>query len=168
MDGGDLMMDCRNALTTTIESLRIRRYPTLIVLESSGRELSCPYAEVAAVCDLSIVDYREDVLAKDAGIVLGAYTWGEFLRWLKGTASRASGVLVMNADDLISTWTPVERRAFWREFSRTECSATGDNTRKLPIVLVSHLAREYAPPSDKTGQGIVADIEDMIGESNRP
>jgi hypothetical protein len=158
------MSDSKSVLADIVDRVRIRRYPTLTVLESSRRDQSCPYAEVAASCRLRVVDYREDVLAVEAGIVLGAYTWGEFIHWLKTESAKAGGLLVMNADDLISTWDVEERRAFWREFLKTECNAAQDHTQRAPIVLVSHLAREYAAPSDRTGQGLVADIETIIGE----
>lgn len=156
-------------LETAIQNLRQRRYPTLLMLEGETPRMSGEaWEEACRRSSIQLIDYREDVLAKDASIVLGAYTWGEFLRWLRTRASASGGVLLVNGDALVSTWDSAERKAFYREFIKTECSVLEDSTVRAPIVLVSHLARTYAHPSDITGQGIVKDIEEILGESTQP
>ena len=149
-----------------IGALSMRRYPTLLVLLSP--ECRLPEAdgrEVARTCGLDYIDYREDVLAKtDSGVVLGAFLRTSFLEWLRSRARARGGLIVANADDLVTTWETAERGAFFREFLRTECNRPDDPTQRAPIVLLSWLAGEYVSPSEERGQGVVWDPAAQHGE----
>lgn len=152
-----------------IGALYVRRYPTLLVLLSPECYLSeTEGRKIAQAAAIDYVDYREDVLAQaDSGIILGAYLRSSFLNWLRAQARARGGLIVAHADDLVATWEDLERRAFFKEFMRTECNMPDDPTRRAPIVLLSWLAKEHVSPSEERGQGIVWDpaIEHAEGES---
>jgi hypothetical protein len=65
---------------------------------------------------LYFVDFRDDVLPIDSTIKLGAYTRSEFQEWLNTATNNHSGILLWNADVLISTWEESARKAFFKEF----------------------------------------------------
>jgi hypothetical protein len=138
---------------------RERRYPVVVVIQSPDCSISFPEARNAASAQsMRCIDYREDVLAKaDSGIILGAYSRNQFLSWLRTQARSNDGLIVDNADDLITTWDETERYAFFRELMRTECNNPTDSTRRTPIVLLSWLAGTYMSPTSGRGQGIAWD-----------
>ncbi len=146
-------------LAQAIETLRTRRYPVMLVIQQDDPPLDTGAARtVADRCLLRYVDYRQDVLIRnDSGIVLGAYLRSQFREWLKDQAREAGGILVVNPDELISSWPAPERRAFFLDFLHIECNQADDPTRRAPIVLFSRHAGRFNLPTSELGQGIVFD-----------
>lgn len=150
------MGDSINMLIQQINSLQQRRYPTALVVLDNGLPALDDLKVVAQDCDLRCIDYREDVLARpDSSVVLGAYIRADFRDWLILQARECGGILIWNVDDLISTWSEHDRKAFYLDFLHIESNSMEDRSRKAPIVLLSRLAENFALPSDDRGQGIV-------------
>jgi len=152
-------------LAKRIESLRLKRYPTMLVADSDSSRLTAEDAKaVAQSCSLRFVDYRSDVLTTpDCEIILGAYMRGQFLEWLISEARSSGGLLVRRADEVIASWPDAERKAFLLEFLRTECNDPKDSTQRAPIVLVSRFVKKYALPRKERGQGLIVDLADEEG-----
>lgn len=139
------------------EHLLDMRYPTMLLVLHRREALPPSEAvEIAAAIKLRHVDYVRDVLSADDGPIPGGYSWTQFRKWLKEEAQRTGGILVDQADAMITTWSDRDRETFFREFLRTEIRAQ-DGTN-APAVLVSALAAHYDLPEEERGQGIVLHI----------
>ena len=104
-------------IISAIRSLKNSRYPNLLINQSINQALSDDSAKsVASGADLHFINYRDDVLPADSSVILGAYTRSEFQDWLNTAARTHSGILLWNADVLISTWDESVRKAFFKEF----------------------------------------------------
>lgn len=104
-------------IVAAVRSLAFKRYPNLLINLSSKVPISDDSARaVADSADLHLMDFRDDVLPNNPNIKLGAYTRSEFQEWLNSTATQHAGLLLINADVLISTWDESVRKAFFREF----------------------------------------------------
>lgn len=104
-------------IISVIRSLNDSRYPNLLINQSSKQALTDDAAMlVAKGAGLNFIDLREDALMTDKSIILGAYTRSEFQEWLNSAANKHSGILLWNADVLISTWDESIRKAFFKEF----------------------------------------------------
>lgn len=136
--------------------LRGRRYPTLVIaLDDSSTVDSEVLRSAAEKNGLRPVGYRTEVLKADGSPVhLGAYLRSEFRDWLKSEARKHGGILVYDADELISSWSDSERKAFFMDFLYLE-SNMPDGVARAPIVLASYHASHYALPTEHSGQGIV-------------
>lgn len=139
-----------------VDRLRSMRYPTaLVALEDWLPVTADALREVAENSRLRFMDYAEDVLMPgEPKVVLGAYMRDEFLAWLRAEARASGGIVVAEADELISSWPDRDRRAFFLEFLRTESNCSDGMTR-APIVLASHLASRFSLPQSGPGQGLV-------------
>ena len=140
-----------------IGSARSRRYPTvLLAIEAPEQIRPDTFAEVGTACGLAVVDFRKDVLScEGSGLVLGAYSRGQFITWLVGEARARQGVFVYQADEVIAAWPEADRKAFFVEFLKTECNDPEDRNRRAPIVLVSLHATRFTLPNEERGQGIL-------------
>lgn len=104
-------------IVAAIRSLASKRYPNLLINLSAKVPLFDDSAQsIANSAGLHLMDFRDDVLPNNPNIKLGAYTRSEFQEWLNSTATQHSGLLLINADVLISTWDESVRKAFFREF----------------------------------------------------
>jgi len=111
------MANIERKIVSAIESLRSRRYPNLLINQSTRIPLSEGTARsIAAASGLHFLNFRDDVLPNASEIKLGAYTRGEFQEWLNAAAQQHGGLLLTNADSLISTWDERDRKAFYKEF----------------------------------------------------
>lgn len=149
----------RNAvseISELISKLTALRYPTmLIVLEDWVPLAVADLRTLAEHSGLQFVDYSDDVLkAANPSIVLGAYRRDQFLDWLRAEARESGGIVVAEADELISSWRDRDRRDFFVEFLHTE-SNKPDGLTRAPIVLASHLASRFSLPASGSDQGIV-------------
>ena len=111
------MTTYENKIVAAIRSLASKRYPNLLINLSSKIPLSDESVRsIALSAGLQLLDFRDDVLPNNPNIKLGAYTRSEFQEWLNSTAAQHAGLLLINADVLISTWDGSVRKAFFREF----------------------------------------------------
>lgn len=93
------------------------RYPNLLINQSNKQSLSDDEAmSIAKGVGLKFINFLEDVLSIDNTITLGAYTRSEFQEWLNTSTKTNSGILLINGDDLITTWDERDRKAFFKEF----------------------------------------------------
>ena len=147
-------------LIKVVKSLQKRRYPVILVLQYENASLTSRDVElVSQTCTLSRINYREDVLARPAsGIILGAYLRGHFVEWLLEQARKTDGLIIEKVDELIASWPEPDRLAFFMDFLHIECNVFKDPTRRIPILILSHLASRYDLPTSSRGQGIVFDL----------
>lgn len=106
-------------IVAAIRSLEGKRYPNLLINLSAKAPLTDDSTQaVARSAGLHLMDFRDDVLPNNPNIKLGAYSRSEFQEWMNITAAQYSGLLLTNADVLISTWDEPVRKAFFKEFLR--------------------------------------------------
>jgi hypothetical protein len=111
------MANIEREIMSAIESLRSRRYPNLLINQSTENPLSEGTARsIAAAAGLHFLNFRDEVLPNASEIKLGAYARGEFQEWLNVVVQQHGGLLLTNADPLISTWDQRDRKAFYKEF----------------------------------------------------
>lgn len=104
-------------IVAAIRSLASKRYTNLLINLSSKVPLSDDSARsIANSAGLHLLDFRDDILPNNPNIKLGAYTRSEFQEWLNSAATQHSGLFLINADVLISTWDESVRKAFFREY----------------------------------------------------
>jgi len=147
-------------LVPKVSQARGRRYPTVLVVVGSSMPPLSNIQAVARSVSLEIVDVRSLLVpasAQDQGFALGVYHRTQFRDWLRSRAATRGGLLVLNADDLISTWSPEDRRAFLMEFLHLEIPWQGGDSSPV-IVLFSRHASRFDLPSEKTGQGILCHL----------
>ena len=100
-----------------INALKNKRYTNLLLSQSPQNNITVRALEtVCAATNLTLVNFRDEVLSVDSSIVLGGYTRSDFQELLNAYTLQRSGMLVYKADDLISTWEASERKAFFKEF----------------------------------------------------
>lgn len=152
-------MSLEAKLTGFIEDLRNRRYPTLLVVQGQRYPVTQETLEaVAKVNRLKYMDYRHEILdVDDSPVTLGAYLRSELREWLRDEARKTGGLIVEKADDLISTWSEEERRAFFIDFLHLECGSKDRPNQCIPIVLISRFPSQIELPTEERGQGILYD-----------
>lgn len=147
-------------LAEAIARVRGRRYPTVLVAMGSLIPRDDDLEQLGLSCGLERVDLREVILNPDdqtkPGIVLGAYHRTQLRDWLRARARGTSGIIVTNADDLVSTWPDEDRRAFFMEFLRLETFP--DPSGGPVVVLLSRHARRFDLPTDLAGQGALVNL----------
>lgn len=145
-----------SSLCAGIARLRTMRYPTMVVvLEEQTPVTADVLRQAADGSGLRLIDYRTDVLESGTpGIILGAYRRDQFNEWLRETARDSGGILVTQADELISSWRDCDRRDFLVEFLHTE-SNQSDGLTRAPIVLATRHASDFSLPHSERGQGLV-------------
>lgn len=148
--------DAVSEICTLIGKLRSMRYPTLVVaLEDWMPVAVADLEEAAEQSGLRFIDYAVEILkAGTPKVILGAYQRDQFHEWLRAEARECEGLVVVESDELISSWKERDRRDFFLEFLHTE-SNQSDGLTRAPIVLVSYLASRFALPRSEGGQGIV-------------
>lgn len=132
------MLTQEGKIVSAIRSLGKSRYPNLLISQSSKQTLSDDAAKsIAQTAGLHYLDFREDILPNQPEIKLGAYSRSEFQEWLNNTSKLHSGIFLVNADVLISTWDEPIRKAFFKEYLLNGVNY-GPST-----VLVSWLGRNF-------------------------
>ncbi len=144
-----------------------RRYPTILIIEREVLPLNDIFLkEVASVCGLFYVDVNVAFESGDRFFRPGILSRGIFLRWLKQEAQSGGGIVVGHADLALDPIPESDRRAFFKEFLYTECNASDDSTRRLPILLPTRLADRVMLPSKDEGQGYIIDLSDIVEGRN--
>jgi len=80
----------------------------------------------------------------------------QFRKWIKSTAGETGGIVIAEADPLITTWSDFDRETFFREFLQTELRKSDGG--KAAAILVSNLAARYEFTDKERGQGIVVHV----------
>ncbi len=147
-------------LTEAAARVRGRRYPVVLgalgALTPSDAELE----QLRVSCGLVHIDVRAIMLRPDAHVpeqvVPGAIHRTQFRDWLRAKALGTPGLLVTNADDLVSTWPEEDRKAFFREFLHLEMFS--DPAAGPIVILLSRYARRYDLPTAPIGQGALVQL----------
>lgn len=96
------------------------------------------------------IDFFRDVVSKGE-FPLGdtGNSFNELIDWLKRKAnSPMRCLLIYEIDPLLSTWNDSDMNAFFKKI------LYHDGIR-MPILLISHIARKFSLPTNLTGQGLV-------------
>lgn len=135
-------------LSRIVNSLKERRYPVLLITEKVDRDKLVALAENI---DATYIDYLDDVMLSEDGPIPGAYQRWRLCEWLKEKAKSLGTLIVDEVEPIISTWDDRDKKAFYKEFLKTES--------KSPIILVSPIGRNFQSKSYERGKGIVWESE---------
>ena len=148
------------AVINSIESLTLRRYPTLLVLQGKSHSYS-PQSilNIGKRCHLDCIDFEAQMVRKDTSpLHIWDFPRGHFSEWLLDEARKRKGIIVFHIGTMVATWNDEDRTHFFKNFLKSEVKV---DAVKVPIVLFCEksVTGVYRKSSDVEGLGLIIDLD---------